>query len=114
MEQVLSNLLTNAIKFTDQGHVLLQVKMLSQQEGRVGVSFMVEDTGIGISETCIDKLFVPFIQASTSTSRRYGGSGLGLAISKHLAEAMGGKVEVKSRLESTVNFTLMSSWKMGN
>ncbi|MBP1176245.1 signal transduction histidine kinase/CheY-like chemotaxis protein [Paenibacillus sp. PvR133] len=98
MEQVLSNLLTNAIKFTNQGHVLLQVKMLSQQEGRVGVSFMVEDTGIGISETCIDKLFVPFIQASTSTSRRYGGSGLGLAISKHLAEAMGGKVEVKSRL----------------
>ncbi|MCP3810118.1 response regulator [Paenibacillus sp. Lou8.1] len=98
MEQVLSNLLTNAIKFTDQGHVLLQVKMLSQQGGRVGVSFMVEDTGIGISETCMDKLFVPFIQASTSTSRRYGGSGLGLAISKHLAEAMGGKVEVKSRL----------------
>lgn len=91
MEQVLSNLLTNAIKFTDQGHVLLQVKMLSQQGGRVGVSFMVEDTGIGISETCMDKLFVPFIQASTSTSRRYGGSGLGLAISKHLAEAMGGK-----------------------
>ncbi len=98
IEQVLSNLLTNAIKFTDQGHVLLQVKMLSQQGGRVGVSFMVEDTGIGISETCMDKLFVPFIQASTSTSRRYGGSGLGLAISKHLAEAMGGKVEVKSRL----------------
>lgn len=98
MEQVLSNLLTNAIKFTDQGHVLLQVKMLSQQGGRVGVSFMVEDTGIGISETCMDKLFVPFIQASTSTSRRYGGSGLGLAISKHLAEAMGGKVEVKSQL----------------
>ncbi|MHB0880775.1 hybrid sensor histidine kinase/response regulator [Paenibacillus sp. SEL1] len=98
MEQVLSNLLTNAIKFTDQGHVLLQVKMLSQQGGRVGVSFMVEDTGIGISETCMDKLFVPFIQASTSTSRRYGGSGLGLAISKHLAKAMGGKVEVKSRL----------------
>ncbi|MGW8441701.1 response regulator [Paenibacillus sp. S33] len=98
MEQVLSNLLTNAIKFTDQGHVLLQVKMLSQQGGRVGVSFMVEDTGIGISETCMDQLFVPFIQASTSTSRRYGGSGLGLAISKHLAEAMGGKVEVKSQL----------------
>ncbi|MGM1022710.1 MAG: response regulator [Bacillota bacterium] len=98
MEQVLSNLLTNAIKFTDQGHVLLQVKMLSQQDGRVGVSFMVEDTGIGISETCMDKLFIPFTQASTSTSRRYGGSGLGLAISKHLAEAMGGNIEVKSRL----------------
>ncbi|URJ52016.1 hybrid sensor histidine kinase/response regulator [Paenibacillus polymyxa] len=104
MEQVLSNLLTNAIKFTDQGHVLLQVKMLSQQGGRVGVSFMVEDTGIGISETCMDKLFVPFIQASTSTSRRYGGSGLGLAISKHLAEAMGGKVEVKSRLAEYSQF----------
>lgn len=98
MEQVLLNLLTNAIKFTDQGHVLLQVKMLSQQDGRVGVSYMVEDTGIGISETCMDKLFVPFTQASTSTSRRYGGSGLGLAISMHLAEAMGGNIEVKSRL----------------
>ncbi|WP_149095008.1 hybrid sensor histidine kinase/response regulator [Paenibacillus terrae] len=98
MEQVLLNLLTNAVKFTDQGHVLLEVKMLSHQNGRVVLSFMVEDTGIGISEVGVNKLFVPFTQANTSTSRRYGGSGLGLAISKHLAEAMGGNVEVESRL----------------
>ncbi|MEC0236345.1 response regulator [Paenibacillus kribbensis] len=98
MEQVLLNLLANAVKFTDQGHVLLQVKMLSQQNGRVALSFMVEDTGIGISEEYMDKLFIPFIQAKPSTTRRYGGSGLGLAISKHLAEAMGGNIEVESRL----------------
>ncbi|MEC0184194.1 response regulator [Paenibacillus peoriae] len=98
MEQVLLNLLANAVKFTDQGHVLLQVKMLSQQNGRVALSFMVEDTGIGISEECVDKLFIPFTQAKPSTSRRYGGSGLGLAISKHLAEAMDGNIEVESRL----------------
>ncbi|MDP1512742.1 response regulator [Paenibacillus sp. CMAA1739] len=97
MEQVLLNLLTNAIKFTEQGHVLLQVKMVGQQDGRVSVSFMVEDTGIGISKTGMDKLFVPFSQVSTST-HRYGGSGLGLAISKQLAEAMGGTIEVKSGL----------------
>ncbi|MGR6765085.1 response regulator [Paenibacillus sp. T2-29] len=97
MEQVLLNLMTNAIKFTDQGHVLLQVKMVGQQDGRVSVTFMVEDTGIGISKTGMDKLFVPFTQVSTST-HRYGGSGLGLAISKQLAEAMGGSVEVKSCL----------------
>ncbi|MDQ0495381.1 signal transduction histidine kinase/CheY-like chemotaxis protein [Paenibacillus brasilensis] len=98
MEQVLLNLLTNAVKFTDQGHVLFQVKLLSHQNGRVALSFMVEDTGIGISEVCMDKLFIPFTQAKPSTSRRYGGSGLGLAISKHLAEAMGGNIEVESRL----------------
>ncbi|AUO08880.1 histidine kinase [Paenibacillus jamilae] len=97
MEQVLLNLMTNAIKFTDQGHVLLQVKMVGQQDGRVSVTFMVEDTGIGISKTEMDKLFVPFTQVSTLT-HRYGGSGLGLAISKQLAEAMGGSVEVKSCL----------------
>ncbi|WP_025675209.1 hybrid sensor histidine kinase/response regulator [Paenibacillus polymyxa] len=97
MKQVLLNLMTNAIKFTDQGHVLLQVKMVGQQDGRVSVTFMVEDTGIGISKTGMDKLFVPFTQVSTST-HRYGGSGLGLAISKQLAEAMGGSVEVKSCL----------------
>ncbi|MMZ44472.1 hybrid sensor histidine kinase/response regulator [Paenibacillus polymyxa] len=97
MEQILLNLMTNAIKFTDQGHVLLQVKMVGQQDGRVSVTFMVEDTGIGISKTGMDKLFVPFTQVSTST-HRYGGSGLGLAISKQLAEAMGGSVEVKSCL----------------
>ncbi|WP_068501345.1 response regulator [Paenibacillus kribbensis] len=98
MEQVLLNLLANAVKFTDQGHVLLQVTMLSQQNGRVALSFMVEDTGIGISEESVDKLFIPFTQAKPSTSHRHGGSGLGLAISKHLAEAMGGNIEVESRL----------------
>lgn len=98
IEQVLLNLLTNAVKFTDRGHVLLQVRMLSQQNERIGVSFIVEDTGIGIPESSVDKLFVPFTQVNASTSRRYGGSGLGLAISKHLAEAIGGSVEVESRL----------------
>ncbi|MGS5019951.1 response regulator [Paenibacillus sp. JJ1683] len=113
MEQVLLNLLTNAIKFTDQGHVLLQVKMVGQQDGRVSVSFMVEDTGIGISKTGMDKLFVPFMQVSTST-HRYGGSGLGLAISKQLAEAMGGSVEVKSRLGEYSQFYFNVELEIGD
>jgi signal transduction histidine kinase/CheY-like chemotaxis protein len=91
--QVLVNLLGNAIKFTQQGHVILRVKQSNQS-----LVFEVEDTGIGISEDQQAKVFERFSQATVQTQAVYGGNGLGLAISKRLVELMGGEIGVKSQL----------------
>ena len=91
--QVLVNLLGNAIKFTQQGHVMLRVKQSNQS-----LVFEVEDTGIGISEDQQAKVFERFSQATVQTQAVYGGNGLGLAISKRLVELMGGAIGVKSQL----------------
>ena len=91
--QVLVNLLGNAIKFTQQGHVMLRVKQSDQS-----LMFEVEDTGIGISEDQQAKVFERFSQATVQTQAVYGGNGLGLAISKRLVELMGGEIGVKSQL----------------
>ena len=91
--QVLVNLLGNAIKFTQQGHVMLRVKQSDQS-----LVFEVEDTGIGISEDQQAKVFERFSQATVQTQAVYGGNGLGLAISKRLVELMGGEIGVKSQL----------------
>ena len=91
--QVLVNLLGNAIKFTQQGHVMLRVKQSDQS-----LVFKVEDTGIGISEDQQAKVFERFSQATVQTQAVYGGNGLGLAISKRLVELMGGEIGVKSQL----------------
>ncbi len=103
LRQVLLNLLSNAIKFTDRGRVTLRVQALplacddvEEEEQMVRVRFEVHDTGIGLSETELKRLFQPFEQVAES-SRREGGSGLGLAISRQLVRLMGGDVEVRSR-----------------
>ena len=95
LRQVLVNLLSNAVKFTSRGEVVLSV---SQQPGKADAAlrFAVRDTGIGIPQDRIDRLFQPFTQADASTTRHYGGTGLGLAISKRLVEAMGGEMHVES------------------
>ena len=90
------NLLNNAIKFTDRGEVLLRVQRLSQRPHGINLLFEVQDTGVGLTRPQIERLFQPFQQADTDTSRRYGGSGLGLAICKHLVERMGGDIGVES------------------
>ena len=95
LRQVLVNLVGNAIKFTDQGEVCIAVR-LTTDHGRLGLCFDVTDTGIGMNEEQIGKLFKPFSQVDTSSTRKYGGTGLGLCISKRLAEALGGKIEVRS------------------
>jgi signal transduction histidine kinase/DNA-binding response OmpR family regulator len=104
IRQVLTNLLNNAVKFTHQGHVLITVE--SEKNDRVRVS--VSDTGIGIAAEKLAGLFEKFIQADSSTTRRYGGTGLGLAISKQLVELMGGAIHAESRVGegSTFAFTL--------
>ncbi|MDE2439946.1 MAG: PAS domain-containing protein [Betaproteobacteria bacterium] len=96
IQQILLNFLSNAIKFTEGGQIVLRTKMLDQAEGSVTIQCEVSDTGIGISAENLSRLFQPFEQGDTSTTRRYGGTGLGLAISQRLAAAMHGEVGVES------------------
>ncbi len=106
LRQVLLNLLSNAVKFTDQGTVSLRV-LPGLEGGREVVRFEVEDTGIGIAEDVLPRLFEPFVQGDSSTRRRYGGSGLGLALSARLARMLEGAIEVESELGRGSRFTLI-------
>ena len=99
--QVLTNLLSNAVKFTEQGQVRIAV---SRAAG--GLSFAVEDSGIGIPQDKLDYIFGAFQQLDGRTSRKYGGSGLGLAIARRLTELMGGRIEVRSQLKQGSCFTV--------
>ncbi len=97
MRQILLNLVSNALKFTERGGVTIEIEVVAQgAEERLHLR--VRDTGIGITPEAQTRLFAPFIQADSSTSRRYGGTGLGLAISRRLAELMGGSIALESRL----------------
>ncbi|CAN7272932.1 PAS domain S-box protein [Acidovorax sp. LjRoot117] len=98
LRQVLINLLSNAVKFTDQGEVRLEVRFQELTADTVEVRFVVSDTGIGISEESRQRLFAPFVQADTSTTRRFGGTGLGLSIVKQLVELMDGHIELHSQI----------------
>ncbi|WP_204787624.1 response regulator [Paenibacillus oryzisoli] len=98
LEQVLINLTNNAIKFTKRGHLRLKVALEEATDEGYLLSFAMEDTGIGISKEQLSKLFVPFSQADTSMTRRYGGTGLGLVICQHLVQSMGGVLQVESTL----------------
>ena len=95
LRQILLNLFSNAIKFTERGEVTLSLSAAAVG-GKTQLLFAVRDTGIGISADRVNNLFAPFIQADSSTTRRFGGTGLGLSISKRLVEAMGGTIEVSS------------------
>jgi len=107
--QILVNLLSNGVKFTDRGDVTVEVTTRELEAGRHRLRFAVRDTGIGISETDLKRLFEPFSQLDASTTRRFGGTGLGLAICKRLSELMGGSLEATSREGegSTFAFTIV-------
>lgn len=103
--QILTNLLSNAVKFTDKGEVRLRARVEEQVGERVRLGFSVLDTGIGMTEEVARRLFQPFAQADSSTTRKYGGTGLGLTISKRLVELMDGNIKVKSRPGEGSTFT---------
>lgn len=114
--QILINLLGNAIKFTERGGVFLRVEARPADNGQVRLSFVVKDTGCGISEQERPRLFQPFSQADDSSTRPYAGSGLGLALSSRLATALGGTVELQSSVVgkgSTFVFSLLTRATLG-
>ncbi|MDT8989637.1 CHASE domain-containing protein [Curvibacter sp. APW13] len=108
LRQVLINLAGNAVKFTEQGNVVVRLALLERLGERVRIAFSVSDSGIGISAEQQARLFQSFSQAEASTTRRFGGTGLGLAISQQLVQLMGGKIGVDSQVGrgSTFHFTL--------
>lgn len=106
VEQIILNLLNNAVKFTERGMVLLVAETHRTGDGNRALTVRVEDTGIGIAEEDLATLFQPFRQIDTGLSRRYEGTGLGLAISRRLAELLGGSLEAESRLGEGSIFTV--------
>ncbi len=105
--QILLNLLSNALKFTAKGEVSLKVRCLEETDDNVTLQFAVRDTGIGISVENREKLFRPFIQADTSTTRQFGGTGLGLAICRKLVELMEGSIDLASTLGVGSTFSVI-------
>ncbi len=104
LRQVLINLVGNAVKFTNQGEIVIRMTVEYATTADIILHFAISDTGIGLSHTARDHLFEPFSQENGSTTRRYGGTGLGLAISKHLAELMGGEIGFESVLHQGSTF----------
>jgi PAS domain S-box-containing protein len=108
LHQIILNLVSNAVKFTSKGNITIRVSLLQDDEDQAIVKFAISDTGIGIPEDKIHKVFENFHQATSGTSRLYGGTGLGLAIVKQLVEPQGGTIVVSSKVSegSTFSFTL--------
>jgi signal transduction histidine kinase/FixJ family two-component response regulator len=109
LQQILNNFVSNAIKFTARGEVVVRADLVERRDGEDVVRFAVEDTGIGISREERQRLFQPFSQAAEDTSRRYGGTGLGLSICHRLAAMMGGAIEVESEVGAGTCMSLIVS-----
>jgi hypothetical protein len=114
LSQVLMNLVVNAVKFTERGFVAIRVVCLANSETSVTLRFEVQDSGIGMTDEQVAKLFVPFQQADVSTTRKYGGTGLGLAISKQLLEKMGSTLQVQSEFGHGSRFFFDVELQRGN
>jgi two-component system CheB/CheR fusion protein len=114
LHQIILNLVSNAVKFTNKGSITVGVHLLHEDAEKVILEFEVTDTGIGISKEKIPWIFENFQQASSGTSRLYGGTGLGLAIVKKLVEAQGGTIRVKSKFNSGSTFSFTLSFKKSN
>lgn len=113
LKQVLLNLTSNAIKFTNEGSVKIQTKVISKKDSSLKIRIEVTDTGIGISESQQEKLFQNFSQADASTQRKFGGTGLGLAISKLLVEKMKGNIGIISKLGEGSTFWIEIDFSLG-
>lgn len=110
LRQIIVNLLSNAVKFTEQGEITVSVNIIKKNDSQVEIQFSVSDTGIGIPQDRMDRLFKSFSQVDSSTTRKFGGTGLGLTISKRLSELMGGRIWVESEAGkgSTFHFTIFA------
>ena len=108
LHQIILNLISNAVKFTNTGNITVNVSMLTEDDEKAVIQFSVSDTGIGIPVDKMEHIFENFQQATSETSRLYGGTGLGLAIVRKLVESQGGNIHVKSKVDegSTFSFTL--------
>jgi signal transduction histidine kinase/DNA-binding response OmpR family regulator/HPt (histidine-containing phosphotransfer) domain-containing protein len=114
LSQVLLNLVSNAVKFTDTGTVSLSVEVQEVTDQRVLLRFDVSDTGIGMTEEQTARLFQPFVQADGSTTRKYGGTGLGLSICRRLVEMMNGSISVRSQAGAGSTFTFSAWFTVGS
>jgi len=112
VRQVITNLVSNAVKFTEEGEILIKVSLLESQNLNAKLHFIVQDTGIGIENKVINTLFDAFTQADGSTTRKYGGTGLGLTICKLLVNLMGGDINVKSKAGKGSTFYFTAFFKI--
>jgi signal transduction histidine kinase/CheY-like chemotaxis protein len=111
--QILINLSNNAVKFTDSGEIVVSTELVKKEEAQVTLKFSVRDSGIGMTDAQTAKLFQPFSQADSSTTRKYGGTGLGLTISARLAEIMGGEIWVESEYGRGSTFSFTANFGLG-
>ncbi len=109
LKQIINNLIGNAVKFTETGHIRLAMREAARLDNEIALTVSVTDTGIGMSAEQLSRLFQPFEQGDTSTTRKFGGTGLGLSISRHLIELMAGEITVESTLGSGSTFTFRVS-----
>ena len=114
LNQIILNLISNAVKFTAKGKITLSIRLLETTEEKATIEFVVSDTGIGLAENMIPTIFESFQQATSSTARQYGGSGLGLAIVKQLVERQGGTINVKSKINEGSAFSFVLSFQKTN
>ena len=114
LNQILINLIGNAVKFTEKGGVKIKVDLLEEDNKSVKLQFSIQDTGIGISDDKLDSIFDSFTQASANTTRKYGGTGLGLTITKQLIELQGGTIGVSSKVGVGTIFTFSLPLKKGS
>lgn len=111
LHQIIINLVSNAVKFTSSGKITVSARLLKEDEAFATIEFAVADTGIGIPENQLERIFENFQQATSATSRVFGGTGLGLAIVKQLVESQGGSVQVKSKMDMGSTFSFVLSFK---
>jgi PAS domain S-box-containing protein len=113
LHQIILNLVSNAVKFTNLGKITVSIRLVSEDEEKVTIEFAVTDSGIGISDEKLPRIFDNFQQATSGTSRLYGGTGLGLAIVKQLVEGQGGSISVKSVVDKGSTFSFILSFLKG-
>ncbi len=111
VSQALLNYLSNALKFTEQGEIVLQLEQLAADQKQISVRFSVTDTGVGIDQEAMGRLFQNFEQADNSTTRKFGGSGLGLSITRHLAKMMGGETGAESEPKKGSKFWFTATFE---